>query len=616
MGSTLSLGSTAGPDGRCRFRVWAPRSPEVVVHLLGPVEGLAPLTPAGDGYHETELGDVYPGQRYLYRLASGAERPDPASRAQPDGVHGPSVVVGTSFEWRDHDWRGHLSEELVLYELHVGAFTSSGTFSGVIDHLDELADLGVTALQLMPVAPFEGEHNWGYDGVLPFAVHAAYGGPEGLYGLVDASHQRGLAVILDVVFNHQGPVGNYLAEFGPYFTDRYRTPWGDAVNFDGPGSDHVRRYFLECALHWIDEYHVDGLRLDAVHAILDHSPYTFLEELAAAVRERERRLRRPLHLIAETPDNDARLLRPPALGGVGLDAILSQDFHHALHALLTGEQAGYYRDYGGLCHLGDTLSQGWAYTGQPSSYHQRRHGTPTTGIPGRCFVVFAQDHDQVGNRPHGERLTQLVPFEAAKLAASLTLLAPFVPLLFMGEEYGETAPFPYFVSHEDPVLVDAVRRGRAAELRAGGWDAAGPDPADPGTFESAVLRHSLRPSGRQQALWELHRALLRLRREVAALASPTREDAEVTVHDEPGVLVLRRRHPAGEAVVVAHLADGVAEVGVSLPSGRWTRVLDTADKRWQGPGACGGELGTSDGEESLTLPPWSLQVLLQSKGAE
>ncbi len=613
MGLRLSLGATPLPEGRCRFRVWAPHSPEVSLRLLGPREGSLPLASVGDGYHELEVDGIAPGQRYLYRLASGAERPDPTSRDQPDGVHAPSRVPA-AFAWRDQAWRGRLAEELVVYELHVGTYTSGGDFAGVMAHLEELVELGVTALQLMPVAPFEGERNWGYDGVLPFAVHPAYGGPEGLRELVDACHQHGLAVVLDVVFNHQGPAGNYLGEFGPYFTDRYRTPWGDAVNFDGPDSDHVRRYFLECALHWIDEYHVDGLRLDAVHAILDHSPRTFLEDLVAAVRERERELRRPLHLLAETPDNDARLLRSPELGGIGIDAVLSQDYHHALHALLTGERVGYYRDYGQLHHLAAALCQGWTYTGQASAYHRRRHGTPTTGLAGRSFVVFAQDHDQVGNRPRGDRLGHLVSFEAVKLAASLTLLAPYVPFLFMGEEYGESAPFPYFVSHDDPALLDAVRRGRAAELRTAGWEEAGPDPAAPATFRSAVLDHSLRGQGRHRVLWELHQALLRLRRETPALARPSRVGVAVAADPANGILALHRGHLEGDALVIARLADDPIEVATPVPAGRWATVLDTAAPCWQGPGASTEPLLTSDGHTTMTLLPWSVRVLVEVGG--
>lgn len=340
------LGAIYLGDGRCRFRVWAPFSQRVQVHIIAPQDRVVPLARDSWGYHQGMVEGAEPGSLYLYLLDGGKERPDPASRSQPQGVHGPSEVVDPTFPWEDGAWSGLPLRDYVIYELHVGTFTPEGTFEAVIPHLDYLRDLGVTAVELMPVAQFPGGRNWGYDGVYPFAVQDSYGGPSGLKLLVDACHQRGLAVALDVVYNHRGPEGNYLGDYGPYFTERYRTPWGHALNFDGADSDDVRRYFVENALFWVTEYHVDALRLDAVHAILDHAPRTFLEDLAEAVHEQAERLNRRVYLMPESSANDARLIRSRELGGYGLDAQWNDDFHHALHTLLTGERQGYYQDYG------------------------------------------------------------------------------------------------------------------------------------------------------------------------------------------------------------------------------------------------------------------------------
>jgi maltooligosyltrehalose trehalohydrolase len=334
----------------------------------------------------------------------------------------------------------------------VGAYTKKGTFESIIPHLDELKKLGITAIELMPVAQFPGTRNWGYDGVYPYAVQNSYGGPEGFKRLVNACHGRGLALVLDVVYNHLGPEGNYLWDFGPYFTDRYKALWGFSINFDGPHSDDVRHYFIQNALYWVTEFHVDALRVDAVHAILDFSAEPFLEELASAVHDEAKRLNRRVYLIAESALNDTRVIRSREFGGYGLDAQWNDDFHHALHTVLTGERMGYYRDFGRLQDLAKALLEGFVYSGEYSPYRRRRHGNSSRDIPAHRFVVFSQNHDQVGNRMRGERLSELVCFERTKLAAGVMTLSPFIPLLFMGEEYGETAPFQYFVSHSDPDL--------------------------------------------------------------------------------------------------------------------------------------------------------------------
>ena len=585
MFSGTRLGAIYLGERKCQFLVWAPLASRIEVHLCSPKERIVAMRRDARGYHSAIAEEVEPGSLYLYRLDGGKERPDPASRFQPQGVHGPSQVVDSSFLWDDGSWFGHLLKDYVIYELHVGAFSAEGTFDAVVSRLDELRDLGITAVELMPVAQFPGERNWGYDGVYPFAVQNSYGGPSSLKRLVNACHKRRLAVILDVVYNHLGPEGNYLDDFAPYFTARYRTPWGPAINFDGPDSDEVRHFFITNALTWLDEFHIDCLRLDAVHAILDHSPRLFLEDLALAVKELARHVNRRLYLIAESAANDSRLIRAPELGGYGLDAHWSDDFHHALHVLLTGERTGYYQDFAGLKDLAKAYREGYAYTGEYSPFRRRRHGSPSRDIPAERFIVFAQNHDQVGNRLRGERPTRLVPFESLKLAAAAVLLSPFIPLLFMGEEYGEMAPFPYFVSHSNPDLVEAVRRGRGEEFAAFQWQGELPDPQSESTFRSAKLNHALHAEGHHRVLLEFHRELLRLRREFPALAQLSKETLEVTTDEPENILVVRRWSRESEALTVFNFAGAPAAKRLRLSAGRWVKLLDSAEEKWRGGGS-------------------------------
>jgi maltooligosyltrehalose trehalohydrolase len=489
----------------------------------------------------------------------------------------------------------------VLYELHVGTFTAQGTFDAIVPHLDELKDLGITSVEIMPVAQFPGERNWGYDGVYPFAVQNSYGGPDGLKRLVNACHHRGLAVTLDVVYNHLGPEGNYLNDFGPYFTDRYRTPWGSAINFDGPDSDEVRRFFIENALSWVTEFRVDALRLDAVHGIFDFSALHFLQELTCAVHAQAERLNRRIYVIAESDLNDVRLVRSQELGGYGLDAQWNDDFHHALHTLLTRERTGYYEDFGRIQDLAKAFVEGFVYSGAYSPARRRRHGNTSKTISPRKFVVFAQNHDQVGNRAKGDRLSSLVSFEGLKLAAAAVLLSPFIPLLFMGEEYGETAPFPYFVSHSDPDLREAVRRGRRQEFAyLKGADEA-PDPQEESTRQSANLDHSLRHQGNHRILYELYKELIKLRNETRTCAGLSKDRMEVVCLKRESTLVVRRWGRKEQVAAIFHFSDTAASVTIPLPQGRWLKRLASGDERWNGPGR---NLPTelhSDGEVSVTL---------------
>lgn len=576
-------GVTRLASGVSRFSVWAPKAAEVKLHLLGSGGREQSMEAKDNGYFEAILRDVGPGTRYAYRIGD-RDLPDPGSRFQAEGVHGPSQVIDSQFDWDDTAWRGLSLDQYILYEIHVGTFTSEGTFDAIIAHLDSLKELGVTAVELMPVAQFPGDRNWGYDAVFPFAVQNSYGGPMGLKWLVNACHRRGLAVVLDVVYNHLGPEGNYLSSFGPYFTDKYKTLWGEALNFDGADSDEVRRYFVENALYWISEFHVDALRLDAIHAIHDESAIPFLEEIGDAVHGAGVELGRRVYVIAESDLNDTRILRGKSLGGMGLDAQWNDDFHHSLYSVLTGEQTGYYQDFGDLEHLAKAYREGYVYSGQYSAYRQHRHGNSSKELAGRQFVVFSQNHDQIGNRMLGERLTSLVSFEQFKLAAGAVLLSPFIPLLFMGEEYGETAPFLYFVSHSDAALIEAVRSGRKSEFSSFAWRGEPPDPEDESTFLRSKLNHELRAVPRNRALLDLYRKLIDLRRTLAPLALLSKEQMEVAVYADKRVLSLRRWSGSEEVIVLLCFASSVIGMVPKVSEGSWRKLVDSSDREWLGPG--------------------------------
>jgi maltooligosyltrehalose trehalohydrolase len=548
--------------------VWAPRPGAAALEL--PTGERWPLERAGGGWWR--LGREYAGP-YRFVLDAGEPRPDPRSPWQPTGVRGPSHTVDhAEFRWTDTGWRGFPFAAAVLYELHVGTFTRAGTFDGVIERLDHLTRLGVNAVELMPVCEFPGRYGWGYDGVLLFAPHHAYGGPDALRRLVDACHDRGVAVVVDVVYNHLGPSGNHLAEYGPYFTDAYRTPWGPATNLDGAGSDEVRRFFVDNALQWVRDYHVDGLRVDAVHALLDRSARHFLEQLADEVHRTAAGLGRSAWVISESDLNDPRIVRSPEAGGFGHDAVWSDDLHHALHVTLTGETDGYYSDFHGLDDVAAALERVYVYDGRPSPHRGRTHGRPVGGLPRSRFVVFAQNHDQVGNRARGDRLGRLTGPRRVQVAAALVLLGPATPLLFQGEEWNASSPFPYFTDHDDPELAAAVRDGRRAEFAAFGWAPEDvPDPQDPSTFAAARLDWEEPARGEHRAVLRWYRSLLELRgtrlglRDDRAVATTVRHDAAA------GWLLVER----GDVVVAVNV--GTAPVAVPLPAGRWETVLTNDD---------------------------------------
>ncbi len=536
---------------------------------------------------------MQPGDRYIYCLSGKPgempddrkERPDPASRYQPDGVHGPSQVIDfASLPRLDEGWEGIPLEDYIVYEVHVGTYTREGTFDALIPHLGRLKKLGVTAVELMPVAQFPGQRNWGYDGVYPFAVQNSYGGPEGLRRLVKACHAQGLAVALDVVYNHLGPEGNYLADFAPYFTDQYRTPWGQALNFDGPGSDEVVNFFITNALYWVRDFQIDALRLDAIHGIMDRNAQPFLKLLAAAVHAYAEKSGRKIYLMAESDMNDVRFIQPVESGGYGLDAQWSDDFHHSIHAALSGERSGYYLDFGELDHVRKAWEEGFVYSGQFSAHRLRRHGSSSRDVPARQLMVFMQNHDQVGNRMLGERLSVLVSFETLKLTAALTILSPYLPLLFMGEEWGEQAPFQYFTSHSDADLIASVRRGRSEEFAAFRWSGEPPDPQDRAVFERCKLDPSRVQTDQGRALWEFYRELIKLRRSAPALRRLDKSAMEVSSGENQKVLQIRRHHEGDEYLLLANFGEEAMPLPKAV-NGQWKARLDSSDRRWAGPGS-------------------------------
>jgi maltooligosyltrehalose trehalohydrolase len=599
---SANVGAVHLGGNRCRFRVWAPHHESIEVVLAGRERRVLPMAPVPRGYHEVVADDIAPGTRYVYRIGEGRELPDPASRSQPEGVHAPSEVIATDgFEWTDGNWFGVPLRDYVMYELHVGTYTPAGTFDGIIPHLHALRELGITALELMPVAQFSGDRNWGYDGVYPFAVQNSYGGPAGLKRLVNAAHAAGLAVVLDVVYNHLGPEGNYLGDYGPYFTDRYQTAWGSALNFDGAHSDEVRRYFIANALHWQTHFHIDALRLDAVHAIHDSSAVTFLEELAETVRLQSDRLNRRFYLIAESDLNNARLILPRTAGGYGLDAQWSDDFHHSLHVLLTGETHGYYSDFGGTEFLAQVLRDGYAYVNKFSPHRGRRHGNSPRLAHTKQFVVCSRNHDQVGNRAHGERFSQLVTYEGLKLAAASVLLSPFIPLLFMGEEYAEEAPFQYFTSHGDPALAEAVRKGRREEFPEFHAEQQVPDPQDPATFQRSKLNHALRQQDGHRVIAEFYREALRLRRELPPIAMAEKETMHVIDVPHHQTVCVHYWTEDEDVFVILCFAPAPGTVNLPVPAGTWQTRLNSADERWNGPGRAIPAEITSNGHVPVEL---------------
>jgi len=590
----MKIGAQYLGDRRCEFTVWAPNAKNMALQIAAPQLRTIPMQQKEWGYWQVTADEIEPGTRYLYQLNGSETRPDPASFAQPDGVHGPSQVIDQHFIWNDQGWSGVSLEDMIIYELHVGTFTPAGTFEAIIPRLPDLRELGITAIEIMPIAQFPGSQpagdgsayrNWGYDGVYPFAVQNSYGGPQGLKKLVEACHKEGIAVVLDVVYNHFGPEGNYMSHFGPYFTETYRTPWGSAINFDDAHSPAVRSFFIQNALHWLRDYHIDALRLDAIQAIYDLGAKHFLEELAENVAALSQQDGRRRYLIAESDLNNPRIIRSPNQGGYGLDAQWSDDFHHALHALLTGSDIGYYQDFGKCEHLAKAYRDTFVYDWKYAPHRQRFHGSSALDCPLTQFVVCIQNHDQIGNQMLGERLFQLISFEALKLAAGAVLLSPYIPLLFMGEEYGEETPFTYFVSHSDPELIQAVRKGRKQEFAAFHYEGEPPDPEALETFQMCKLNWEKRKEGNHQALWLFHQHLIQLRNTLPVLIKRDRACLDTGFDEDDKLVWWRRWNDTEQLFCLMNFNDQDVTFQPELPGNYWRRVLDSADERWMGPGS-------------------------------
>jgi maltooligosyltrehalose trehalohydrolase len=576
------------------IEVWAPRAEQVD---LDTGDAVLPMQPGErPGWFRADLPKD--AATYSFRLDGGPPRPDPRSRRQPEGVHGPSAPDDpAAFPWTDAEWRGRPLVGAVIYELHIGTFTSEGTFDAAIGKLDHLVGLGIDFVEVMPVAAFNGVHGWGYDGVALWAVHEPYGGPEALRRFVDACHARGLGVLLDVVYNHLGPSGNYLGEFGPYFTETHSTPWGAAVNLDDAGSDEVRAFIIDNALFWLRENHFDGLRLDAVHALIDNRAVHVLEELSAAIDALAADTGRRLHLIAETDRNDPRTVTPRGNGGLGVHAQWSDDFHHALHSALTGERQGYYCDFGEMSALAKTLTSAFFHDGTYSTFRGRHHGRPvdTEAVDATRFVVSLQTHDQVGNRAQGDRIGGSLSEGLRKVGAALLLTSPFTPQLFMGEEWAAGTPWQYFTDHPEPELADAVRKGRRAEFAAYGWPAEEvPDPQDPATFARSKLDWSEVGQEPHAALLAWYRALIALRRTQPELGDPAFARVSAHYDDDARWIVVHR----GAVRVAANLSSEPRTVPLRTPEAAPGILLASAPGvRIEGAGG------------DVVLPPESAAVI-------
>jgi len=584
----LRFGASVRSGYSVEFRVWAPNLTSLAVRVMGGNEGepsrTIPMRQSSDSEFVATVPQVGAGADYVYVLDGERERPDPVSRWQPGGVHAPSRVVDpASFRWSDQGWSGIPLRDFIIYELHTGTFTRDGTFAGVIARLPYLRDLGVTAIEIMPVAEVPGNRNWGYDGASLYAPQSSYGGPTGLKKLVDACHQHGLAVVLDVVYNHLGPEGNYLPEFAPCFTDTHHTPWGKAINFDGPESDGVRRFIIDNALYWLTEYHVDALRLDAIHGIYDFGARHILDELSQAFQDQARRLQRQAWLIAESDLEDVRIINPRAKGGYAFDAQWHDDFHHALYALLTGQREGFLMDFGAVANLSKSVTEGFVFDWRYSHYRRRHYGSSSKNRPGEQFVGFIQNHDQVANTSRGKRLSSLVSSGQQKLAAVLTLSSPFLPLLFMGEEYGETAPFLYFTSFDDPGLAAAVTAGRKKELGSHYSESEFADPQAPGTFEHCKLDWSKTEVSPHAEILRLYRDLISLRRRHLSLANCRKELTEIQFNEQRKWLLMKRSDPSGSgALLVFNFSSEAQSIPVLDSDHSWRLALWTGDAIYGG----------------------------------
>lgn len=597
-----TIGVNFNKDNLAEIELWSPLAEKVEISFNGKTQA---LNKDERGYWKLTTTELKPGMKYGFAIDGGALLPDPASLNQPDSVHGQSEATALhNFKWTDQSWQNPDLGNYIIYELHAGTFTPEGDFAAIEEKLDHLVELGITAIELMPVAQFPGERNWGYDGVFPFAVQNSYGGPLGLQKLVDTCHAKGLAVVLDVVYNHMGPEGNYLGEYGPYFTEKYNTPWGGAINFDDAWCDGVRKYFIENVLMWLRDFHIDALRMDAVHAIKDFSPKHILQEMKEYVEQLKQATGREHHLIVECDLNDTRFLKPISEGGYGMDAQWTDEFHHALRVAAGQKRDGYYADFNGIEHLAKSYTDAYVYDGQYSEERNKTFGVKATGHDGKQFVVFSQNHDHVGNRMLGERTSTLLSFEMQKLLAAAVMVSPYLPLLFMGEEYGESNPFQYFVSHTDPELVEAVRNGRRAEFKSFQNEGEAPDPQATETFEHSKLQWELLKEHQHQTLFNYYKALIHLRKTHPVLKTTKRDTLKTTVITDQQVLILKRWTAEQEVLCLFNFSDRPQRIEVS---GNWTKVFDSASTQWNGSADAPQIINSN----SITLQPQSATIYAQ-----
>jgi maltooligosyltrehalose trehalohydrolase len=569
--------------GYAQIKVWAPQAENVAVQLQDS-KSILELQRSDAGYWTLETHDLKPGGMYTISVDGGQPFPDPASLSQPDGVHGASQALKLDdFQWQDDQWNNHPLEDYIIYELHTGAFTHDGSFAGIKAQIPYLKKLGITAIEIMPVAQFPGSRNWGYDGVFPYAVQANYGGAKALQDLVQACHQEGIAVILDVVYNHLGPEGNYLGIYGPYFTDKYKTPWGNALNFDDAWCDGVRDYFVQNALMWFHDFHIDALRLDAVHAIKDFSAVHLLQQIRQATDALMQAQGKKHYLIVELDLNDTRFINPVENGGYGMDAQWVDEFHHALRITAGEKPTGYFSDFNGIEHLAKSYQDAYVYDGQYSPHRNKKFGLPAAHHEGNKFIVFSQNHDQVGNRMLGERTSTLHSFEMQKLLAAAVLLSPYLPILFMGEEWSEPNPFLYFVSHTDPELAEAVRKGRKAEFAAFHAQGEAPDPVAVDTFNHSKLQWHLLEEEPHKTTLQYYQALIQLRKTHPALRRLNRSGVTAIANKEKNCLILQRAHEDNNVICLMNFSGQVQDL--TLPeNGSFKKLFDSASPQWKGPG--------------------------------
>lgn len=567
----------------CRFAVWAPYHKQVKLFLDAKNE-LLDMQPAGDGYFTLQTTRAKPNDTYLYRLDSAKTKPDPASHYQPKGVFGASAVIDhANYVWSDNAWGGLDLEDLVFYEVHVGAFTLEGAFKSMLPRIKELADFGFNALELMPIVQFSGKRNWGYDGVFPFAVQNTYGEPDDLKALVDECHRRGMALFLDLVYNHVGPEGNCLNDYGPYFPADRLGRWGPKVNLDGDGSLGVRNYFLENTRHWFSLYHIDGIRLDAVFTMHDKSPKHFLAELAEQASFLSEASGRKFHLISESGYHIPEVLASPDLGGYGFNGEWLDDYQHAVFAAITGERRGYYSNYGSMNEVVEALNKGYINVGDELGFKRKVHGKSYGEVPANQLVVFSQNHDQVGNRLLGDRLISIAGLEAAKLAAAMVLLSPYVPLLFMGEEYGETSPFLFFTDFEDKKLIAGVRKGRKSELAAFHWAGKVADPQSLDTYQKSKVNWQLRQSEEGKKTLGYFHALLDLRKNPLFHPKKNTQIKHAKIEKEK-ILLVQKQNQSSQALVTANFSSTPIEIRFPY-DGEYIKVFDSAAEVWNGKGA-------------------------------